>query len=193
MADVESQWTASLATSTTSSRGRVARDHRPTNRSGRDSTGGPSTRTSTSSRRAMRFESVVEMRVILDTNVLLATIPDDVERADEPTRLLDRNDLEFVPSSANLMELRAVSPKKQGLERDDVEGIVRDMVALPIRTGGVLLRSWIPDFTIPWIQASLPPTAGPRACRRFRSYRVSRARPGRRGLPLRGRGRIAAR
>ena len=45
------------------------------------------------------------MRVFLDTNLLLATILDDAERADESTRFLDRDDLEFVNSSVNVMEL----------------------------------------------------------------------------------------
>jgi predicted nucleic acid-binding protein len=47
------------------------------------------------------------MRVFLDTNVLLATILDDADLADESTRLLNRDDLEFVTSSINVMELRA--------------------------------------------------------------------------------------
>lgn len=69
------------------------------------------------------------MRVFLDTNVLLATILEDAERVDESTQLLDRSDLEFVTSAVNVMELRAVLTKKRGLERDDCEGIVRDVVA----------------------------------------------------------------
>ena len=48
------------------------------------------------------------MRVVLDTNVLLATILGDADLADESTRLLNRDDLEFVTSSINVMELRVV-------------------------------------------------------------------------------------
>jgi predicted nucleic acid-binding protein len=48
------------------------------------------------------------VRVFLDTNVFLATILDDAELADESTGLLNRDDLEFVTSSINVMELRAV-------------------------------------------------------------------------------------
>lgn len=69
------------------------------------------------------------MRIFLDTNVLLATILEDAERVDESTQLLDRSDLEFVTSAVNVKELRAALTKKQGLERDGCEGIVRDIVA----------------------------------------------------------------
>jgi predicted nucleic acid-binding protein len=48
------------------------------------------------------------MRVFLDTNVLLATILDDADVTDESTRLRNRDALEFVTSSINVMELRAV-------------------------------------------------------------------------------------
>jgi predicted nucleic acid-binding protein len=50
------------------------------------------------------------MSVFVDTNVLLATTLDDADLADESTRLLNRDALEFVTSSINVMELRAVVP-----------------------------------------------------------------------------------
>jgi predicted nucleic acid-binding protein len=69
------------------------------------------------------------MRLFLDTNVVLAAIIDDAERAETATQLLNDSDHKFVTSSINVMELRAVLAKKEQLERDRVERIVSNLLA----------------------------------------------------------------
>jgi predicted nucleic acid-binding protein len=68
------------------------------------------------------------MRLFLDTNVVLATVIDDAERADAAAELLDDSSHTFITSSINIMELRAVLTKKERLESERAERIVSDLL-----------------------------------------------------------------
>jgi predicted nucleic acid-binding protein len=62
------------------------------------------------------------MRVLLDTNVLVAAVTRDTDRSDEAIELLDQVDNPLV-SVLSLMELRSVLSKKKRFERDRIEAI----------------------------------------------------------------------
>lgn len=62
------------------------------------------------------------MRVLLDTNVLVAAVTRDTDRSDEAIELLDQVDDPLV-SVLSLMELRSVLSKKKRFERDRIDGI----------------------------------------------------------------------
>ncbi|WP_435098502.1 type II toxin-antitoxin system VapC family toxin [Halorubrum sp. N11] len=62
------------------------------------------------------------MRVLLDTNVLVAVVTRDTDRSDEAIELLDQVDDPLV-SVLSLMELRSVLSKKKRFERDRIEAI----------------------------------------------------------------------
>ena len=62
------------------------------------------------------------MRVLLDTNVLVAAVTQDTDRSDEAIELLDQVDDPLV-SVLSLMELRSVLSKKKRFERDRIDGI----------------------------------------------------------------------
>ena len=62
------------------------------------------------------------MRVLLDTNVLVAAVTLDTNRSDEAIELLDQVDDPLV-SVLSLMELRSVLSKKKGFERDRLDAI----------------------------------------------------------------------
>jgi len=62
------------------------------------------------------------MKLLLDTNVLVAAVTDDTERSDDAIKLLNEADQPFV-STLNLMELRSVLSKKKQFERDRIEQI----------------------------------------------------------------------
>jgi predicted nucleic acid-binding protein len=62
------------------------------------------------------------MRVLLDTNVLVAAVTRDTDRSDEAIELLDQADDPLV-SVLSLMELRSVLSKKKRFERDRIEAI----------------------------------------------------------------------
>jgi len=62
------------------------------------------------------------MRVLLDTNVLVAAVTRDTDRSDEAIELLDRVDEPLV-SVLSLMELRSVLSKKKRFERDRIDAI----------------------------------------------------------------------
>ncbi len=62
------------------------------------------------------------MRVLLDTNVLVAAVTRDTDRSHEAIELLDQVDDPLV-SVLSLMELRSVLSKKKRFERDRIEAI----------------------------------------------------------------------
>ncbi|MCG1003496.1 MULTISPECIES: PIN domain-containing protein [Halobacterium] len=62
------------------------------------------------------------MKLLLDTNVLIAAVTRDTERSDEAVELLNEADDTFV-SVLSLMELRSVLTKKKQFERDRIDQI----------------------------------------------------------------------
>lgn len=62
------------------------------------------------------------MKLLLDTNVLVAAVTRDTERSDEAVELLNEADDTFV-SVLSLMELRSVLTKKKQFERDRIDQI----------------------------------------------------------------------
>lgn len=62
------------------------------------------------------------MRVLLDTNVLVAAVTRDADRSDKAIELLDQVDDPLV-SVLSLMELRSVLSKKKRFERDRIDAI----------------------------------------------------------------------
>lgn len=62
------------------------------------------------------------MRVLLDTNVLVAAVTRDTDRSGEAIELLDQVDDPLV-SVLSLMELRSVLSKKKRFERDRIDAI----------------------------------------------------------------------
>lgn len=68
------------------------------------------------------------MRLLLDSNVILATLIDDPDLADPATKLMDDPEHDFAISSITIMELRAVLTKKEGLESARVETIIADLL-----------------------------------------------------------------
>ncbi|WP_281195342.1 PIN domain-containing protein [Halorubrum sp. F4] len=62
------------------------------------------------------------MRILLDTNVLVAAVTRDTDRSDEAIELLDQADDPLV-SVLSLMELRSVLSKKKRFERDRIDDI----------------------------------------------------------------------
>ena len=68
------------------------------------------------------------MRVLLDTNVLVAAVTRDTDRSDEAIELLDQVDDSLV-SVLSLMELRSVLSKKKRFERDRIDAIENRVTA----------------------------------------------------------------
>ena len=68
------------------------------------------------------------MRVLLDTNILVAAVTRDTDRSDEAIELLDQVDDPLV-SVLSLMELRSVLSKKKRFERDRIEAIENRITA----------------------------------------------------------------
>ncbi|WP_136601709.1 putative toxin-antitoxin system toxin component, PIN family [Salinigranum halophilum] len=62
------------------------------------------------------------MKVLLDTNVLVAAVTRDTERSDDALELLNQTAEPYV-SVLNLMELRSVLTKKKLFERERIEQI----------------------------------------------------------------------
>lgn len=62
------------------------------------------------------------MKLLLDTNILVAAVTLDTERSDDAIDLLNQADETYV-SVLSLMELRSVLTKKQQFERDRIEQI----------------------------------------------------------------------
>lgn len=68
------------------------------------------------------------MRLFLDTNVFVATVTDEPGTGEAATAVLD-GDHEFLTSTLNLVELRAVLTKKERLEQSRAERIQREITA----------------------------------------------------------------
>ena len=68
------------------------------------------------------------MRVLLDTNVLVAAVTRDTDRSDEAIELLDQVEDPLV-SVLSLMELRSVLSKKKRFERDRIDAIENRVTA----------------------------------------------------------------
>ena len=68
------------------------------------------------------------MRILLDTNVLVAAVTRDTDRSDEAIELLDQADDPLV-SVLSLMELRSVLSKKKRFERDRIDAIENRVTA----------------------------------------------------------------
>ncbi|WP_049931092.1 type II toxin-antitoxin system VapC family toxin [Halosimplex carlsbadense] len=62
------------------------------------------------------------MKLLLDTNVLVAAVTRDTDRSEDAVELLNEVDEAYV-SVLNLMELRSVLTKKKQFERDRIERI----------------------------------------------------------------------
>lgn len=62
------------------------------------------------------------MKILLDTNVLVAAVTNDTDRSDEAVKLLNEADETYV-SVLNLMELRSVLTKKKEFNRSRIEQI----------------------------------------------------------------------
>ena len=68
------------------------------------------------------------MRLLLDTNVLVAAVTHDTERSEVAIELLNETDEAYV-SVLNLMELRSVLSKKKQFERDRADRIESRIVS----------------------------------------------------------------
>lgn len=68
------------------------------------------------------------MKILLDTNVLVAAVTDDTERFDDAIELLNEAEEPYV-SVLNLMELRSVLSKKKRFESDRIDQIENRVTA----------------------------------------------------------------
>jgi len=68
------------------------------------------------------------MKVLVDTNVFVASLTDEPARGDVATELLNQ-DHDFCTSILNLMEIRSVVTKKKRVEQDRVEDVLSDIYA----------------------------------------------------------------
>lgn len=68
------------------------------------------------------------MKLLLDTNILVAAVTRDTERSDAAIALLNEADDTYV-SVLNLMELRSVLSKKKQFERDRIDQIEHRITA----------------------------------------------------------------
>lgn len=66
------------------------------------------------------------MKVLVDTNVFVASLTDEPARGDVATEFLNQ-DHDFCTSILNLMELRSTMTKKKRVEQDRVEGVLEDI------------------------------------------------------------------
>lgn len=68
------------------------------------------------------------MKVLVDTNVFVASLTDEPARGDVATELLNQNH-DFCTSILNLMEIRSVLTKKKRVEQERVEDVLSDIYA----------------------------------------------------------------
>jgi len=68
------------------------------------------------------------MKVLVDTNVFVASLTDEPARGDIATELLNQEH-DFCTSILNLMEIRSVLTKKKRVEQDRVEDVLSDIYA----------------------------------------------------------------
>ena len=67
------------------------------------------------------------MKVLVDTNVFVASLTDEPARGDVATELLNQNH-DFCTSILNLMEIRSVLTKKKRVEQERVEDVLSDKI-----------------------------------------------------------------
>lgn len=68
------------------------------------------------------------MKVLVDTNVFVASLTDEPARGDVATELLNQGH-DFCTSILNLMEIRSVMTKKKRIEQNRVEDVLTDIYA----------------------------------------------------------------
>ena len=68
------------------------------------------------------------MKVLVDTNVFVASLTDEPARGDVATEFLNQGH-DFCTSILNLMEIRSVLTKKKRVEQDRVEDVLSDIYA----------------------------------------------------------------
>ncbi|MGQ4555637.1 PIN domain-containing protein [Halobellus sp. GM3] len=66
------------------------------------------------------------MKVLVDTNVFIASLTEEPARGDVATEFLNQ-DHDFCTSILNLMEIRSVMTKKKRVEQDRVEDVLSDI------------------------------------------------------------------
>lgn len=66
------------------------------------------------------------MKVLVDTNVFVASLTDEPARGDVATEFLNQ-DHDFCTSILNLMEIRSVMTKKKQVEQGRVEDVLSDI------------------------------------------------------------------
>jgi len=66
------------------------------------------------------------MKVLVDTNVFVASLTDEPTRGDVATEFLNQ-DHDFCTSILNLMEIRSVMTKKKRVEQNRVEDVLSDI------------------------------------------------------------------
>ncbi|KAB7514153.1 type II toxin-antitoxin system VapC family toxin [Halosegnis rubeus] len=66
------------------------------------------------------------MKVLVDTNVFVASLTDEPARGDVATEFLNQ-DHDFCTSILNLMEIRSVMTKKKRVEQGRVEDVLSDI------------------------------------------------------------------
>jgi predicted nucleic acid-binding protein len=66
------------------------------------------------------------MKVLVDTNVFIASLTEEPTRGDVATEFLNQ-DHDFCTSILNLMEIRSVMTKKKRVEQDRVEDVLSDI------------------------------------------------------------------
>ena len=66
------------------------------------------------------------MKVLVDTNVFVASLTDEPARGDVATEFLNQ-DRDFCTSILNLMEIRSVMTKKKRVEQGRVEDVLSDI------------------------------------------------------------------
>lgn len=66
------------------------------------------------------------MKVLVDTNVFVASLTDEPARGEVATEFLNQ-DHDFCTSILNLMEIRSVMTKKKQVEQDRVENVLSDI------------------------------------------------------------------
>lgn len=66
------------------------------------------------------------MKVLVDTNVFVASLTDEPARGDVATEFLNQ-DHDFCTSILNLMEIRSVMTKKKKVEQGRVEDVLSDI------------------------------------------------------------------
>jgi len=67
------------------------------------------------------------VKVFVDTNILVAALAEKGDRSEQARRILE-HESQVYTSLLNIMELRTVLTKKKGIEQDEVEDTIREVV-----------------------------------------------------------------